>query len=112
MEGGVALSVLAAGLAAGTVALTVSRGRPFAIFRAYYGPETWFGGLIHCPWCLSHWAAFGLVAASGAWDGTAVGLLVSWLCATMVGGLSSSAVWLMLSSAPPPAAGGEGSDGE
>ena len=35
--------------------------------RAWGGMETWYGYLISCPYCASHWIAFILVPLTGAY---------------------------------------------
>jgi hypothetical protein len=45
---------------------TIARERLFAPLRARLGGhETWFGYLVSCPYCVSHWVAFALVPLTG-----------------------------------------------
>jgi hypothetical protein len=47
---------------------SIARERIFAGLRARLGgPETWFGYLVSCPYCVSHWIAFLLVPITGTY---------------------------------------------
>ncbi len=47
---------------------TVARERLFApLRRALGGHDTWFGYLVSCPYCVSHWVAFLLVPLTGTY---------------------------------------------
>jgi hypothetical protein len=47
---------------------TVARERLFApLRRCLGGPETFFGYLVCCPYCVSHWFSFFLVPLTGAY---------------------------------------------
>lgn len=68
------LTLIMLGIAGGTVALTISKAEVFAFFRAWVDRRTdaafeakhlkrvkawmFFGELVNCPYCMSHWAAF------------------------------------------------------
>lgn len=53
-------------LAVMCIANTISRERIFEPLRNRLGgKETYFGYMIACPYCLSHWLAFGLVPLFG-----------------------------------------------
>jgi hypothetical protein len=54
--------VLALALVTSTTAVTITKARAFREVRAWiaqWGP--WWRDLFHCPYCLSHWIALGLV---------------------------------------------------
>jgi uncharacterized membrane protein (DUF106 family) len=47
---------------------TIAREKLFAPLRDRLGGmETWFGYLVSCPYCASHWLAFILVPLTGAY---------------------------------------------
>jgi hypothetical protein len=47
---------------------TIARERLFEGLRARLGgKETWFGYLVSCPYCVSHWVAFVLVPLTGVY---------------------------------------------
>lgn len=53
--------VLAAAI--GTASFTIARAKVFESFRDWVeGKSEWFGNLFHCPYCVSHWLAWGAVA--------------------------------------------------
>jgi len=50
------------------IAQTLTRERLFEPLRARLGGhETWFGYLVSCPYCASHWLAFILVPLTGVY---------------------------------------------
>jgi membrane protein implicated in regulation of membrane protease activity len=50
------------------LAQTIAKERIFAPVRERLGgKETWFGYLVSCPYCASHWLAFALVPVTGAY---------------------------------------------
>ena len=50
------------------LAQTIAKERIFAPLRDRLGgKETWFGYLVSCPYCASHWLAFALVPVTGAY---------------------------------------------
>ncbi|MFL5271365.1 MAG: DUF1360 domain-containing protein [Anaeromyxobacteraceae bacterium] len=50
------------------LAQTIAKERIFAPLRdRLHGKETWFGYLVSCPYCASHWLAFALVPMTGAY---------------------------------------------
>ena len=50
------------------LAQTVAKEKIFAPLRERLGgKETWFGYLVSCPYCASHWIAFLLVPLTGAY---------------------------------------------
>ncbi len=56
------LDAFALSLVVSTTSVTIAKAGIFRTFRrnvACY--STWLGELIHCPYCLSHWIAVGLV---------------------------------------------------
>jgi hypothetical protein len=61
---------------------TIARERIFAPLRNRLGGmETWFGYLVSCPYCVSHWVAFVLVPLTGAY---AVEITPAWGFVTAV----------------------------
>lgn len=61
---------------------TIARERIFAPLRNRLGGmDTWFGYLVSCPYCVSHWVAFVLVPLTGAY---AVEIAPSWGVVTAV----------------------------
>jgi hypothetical protein len=60
--------LLAVGAIVMGLAQTVAKERIFAPLRdRLHGKETWFGYLVSCPYCASHWIAFLLVPITGAY---------------------------------------------
>jgi hypothetical protein len=56
-------SMLALALAVAAVAMTVGRSNVFAPLRTFVDDRSrWFGELVSCPYCVSHWLAFAAVA--------------------------------------------------
>jgi hypothetical protein len=50
-------------LATAAISLTTARGRIFAPFREWVASKsTWFGELVSCFYCTSHWLAIAFVA--------------------------------------------------
>lgn len=50
------------------LAQTIAKERIFAPVRERLGgKETWFGYLVSCPYCASHWLAFALVPVTGSY---------------------------------------------
>lgn len=50
------------------ISQTIARERVFEPLRnALGGKETWFGYLVSCPYCASHWIAFVLVPLFGVY---------------------------------------------
>ncbi len=69
------------------VSHTIARERLFApLRRVLGGHDTWLGYLVSCPYCVSHWIAFGLVPLTGTYP---VDVLPCW------GFLSSLLRWLL-----------------
>ena len=61
---------------------TVAKERIFAPLRERLGgKETWAGYLVSCPYCLSHWLAFGLVPLAGVYP---IRLAVDWGIGTRI----------------------------
>lgn len=56
------LQLLALGLAVGTAAWTLTKATIFERPRDWIDTKSeWFGNLVHCPYCTSHWLALGAV---------------------------------------------------
>jgi hypothetical protein len=50
------------------LAQTIAKEQIFAPLRdRLHGKETWFGYLVSCPYCASHWIAFAVVPLTGAY---------------------------------------------
>lgn len=50
------------------LAQTIAKERIFAPVRERLGgKETWFGYLVSCPYCASHWLAFAIVPITGSY---------------------------------------------
>jgi Protein of unknown function (DUF1360) len=55
--------LLEMGVATGVVSLTLTRSRPLRFIRVgIRSLSEWWGELVSCPYCMSHWIAAGLVA--------------------------------------------------
>jgi hypothetical protein len=64
------------------VSHTVAKERIFAPIRDRLGgKETWAGYLVSCPYCLSHWLAFGLVPLAGIYP---IRVVVHWGIASRI----------------------------
>ena len=62
MQQAVELVVLA--LAVSALSLTITKAKVTAPVRDWIADRNvWFGDLVSCPYCTSHWLAFGAVAA-------------------------------------------------
>lgn len=47
-------------MAVATISMTLSKGKIFDSLREWIDERSdFFGDLIHCPYCTSHWVAFG-----------------------------------------------------
>lgn len=61
---------------------TIAKERLFAPIRDLLGgKETWAGYLVSCPYCISHWLAFGLVPLAGVYP---IRLAVEWGLASRI----------------------------
>jgi len=57
------IELLAVSLAVSGVSITISRSQMFQTVRVWaFGVNDWFGELLSCWWCVSHWIAFLFVA--------------------------------------------------
>lgn len=70
---------------------TLARERIFAPLRHMLGDkETWWGYLVSCPYCVSHWIAFALVPLTGAYfvpiafEWTPVSDLLAWFLSSVL----------------------------
>ncbi len=72
------------------VSQTVAKERIFAPLRARLGgKETWFGYLVSCPYCVSHYVAFVLVPLTGTYGiqvvvGGWVGWVLKWFLSSLL----------------------------
>lgn len=65
------------------MAHTVAKERIFAPLRDRLGGKsTWFGYLVSCPFCASHWIAFVVVPLTGAYYAPATA--VSWFLSSIL----------------------------
>jgi hypothetical protein len=61
---------------------TIAKERLFAPLRERLGGhQTWTGYLVSCPYCISHWLAFGVVPLTGLYP---IRLAVQWGIASSV----------------------------
>jgi hypothetical protein len=69
---------------------TVTKERIFAPLREWLGgKETWFGYLVSCPYCVSHYFAFALVPLTGTYPievavGGWVGSVLRWFLSSIL----------------------------
>jgi Protein of unknown function (DUF1360) len=69
---------------------TIARERLFEPLREKLGgKETWFGYLVSCPYCVSHYVAFALVPLTGTYPirvvvGGWVGSMLSWFLSSIL----------------------------
>jgi hypothetical protein len=69
---------------------TIAKERIFAPLRDHLGgQETWFGYLVSCPYCVSHYVAFVLVPLTGTYAirvvvGGWVGLVLEWFLSSLL----------------------------
>lgn len=82
-------------IAIGVVACTISKSRMFRRVRELTQETKFLGGLLRCPYCLSHWLAFvAALAQPLVWTDYVV---VDWFCQSMVlVGLSTVTIRLLL----------------
>ncbi|NVJ28725.1 hypothetical protein HUW62_46790 [Myxococcus sp. AM011] len=72
------------------VSQTIARERIFASLRERLGgKDTWWGYLVSCPYCLSHYVAFVLVPLTGTYPIDVVvggwpGLVLRWLLSALL----------------------------
>ncbi|MCE9672062.1 hypothetical protein LY474_30080 [Myxococcus stipitatus] len=72
------------------VSQTIARERIFAPLRERLGGrETWWGYLVSCPYCVSHYVAFLLVPLTGTYGidvvvGGRTGLLLRWFLSSLL----------------------------
>jgi predicted membrane metal-binding protein len=72
------------------ISQTIARERIFAPLRDRLGgKETWFGYLVSCPYCVSHYVAFLLVPLTGTYGiqvvvGGWVGLVLKWFLSSLL----------------------------
>ena len=68
------------------------------------GKDTWFGYLVSCPYCVSHYAAFTLVpltgtyaidVAVGGWPGTVLSWFLSSLLVTVIAAFFRVMFWFV-----------------
>lgn len=83
--------LLAFGIAAGTLATTVSQSALFKPLRVWFSARwAWGGELVSCPYCLGHWLALGLTPEflhySWTW------LAVTWFAMTGVAAITSGVI--------------------
>jgi hypothetical protein len=84
---------------------TVAKERIFAPLRDRLGgKETWFGYLVSCPYCVSHYLAFALVpltgtypieVAVGGWVGSVLRWFLSSILIAVIAAFFRVAFWFM-----------------
>lgn len=58
------ITCLVIALAAGGAAATITKAKIFFRFRMLVTRNTYWGGLlVSCPYCMSHWIVFAIIAA-------------------------------------------------
>lgn len=87
------------------VSQTVAKERIFAPLRERLGgKDTWFGYLVSCPYCVSHYAAFALVpltgtyaidVAIGGWPGMVLRWFLSSLLVTVIAAFFRVMFWFV-----------------
>jgi uncharacterized membrane protein len=87
------------------VSQTVAKERIFAPVRERLGgKDTWFGYLVSCPYCVSHYAAFALVPLTGTyaidvvvggWPGTVLSWFLSSLLVTVIAAFFRVMFWFV-----------------
>ncbi|NTX39336.1 hypothetical protein HUA78_33365 [Myxococcus sp. CA033] len=87
------------------VSQTIARERIFAPLRERLGgKDTWWGYLVSCPYCLSHYVAFVLVPLTGTyaidvvvggWPGWALEWLLSSLLVTVIAAFFRVIFWFV-----------------
>jgi hypothetical protein len=87
------------------VSQTIARERIFAPLRERLGgKDTWFGYLMSCPYCVSHYAAFALVPLTGTytikvtvggWPGTVLSWFLSSLLITVIAAFFRVVFWFV-----------------
>lgn len=56
------ITILAMSLAAGAISMTIAKSQAFEPLRDWVKARSeWFGDLIHCPYCVSHYVAIFFV---------------------------------------------------
>lgn len=79
------------GVATGVAALTITRARPIRPLRDWiFLHSLWWGELISCPYCMSHWIA--AVFILWAWPGLHAAML-EWLVVVGIAAPSAAAVY-------------------
>ena len=87
------------------VSQTIARERIFAPLRDRLGgKDTWFGYLVSCPYCVSHYVAFALVPLTGTyaidvtvggWPGAVLRWLLSSLLVTVIAAFFRVVFWFV-----------------
>jgi hypothetical protein len=87
------------------VSQTIARERIFAPLRERLGgKDTWFGYLVSCPYCVSHYAAFALVPLTGTyaidvtvggWPGRVLSWFLSSLLITVISAFFRVVFWFV-----------------
>lgn len=105
------VTCLLLGIGIGAAAFTIARTKISAPFRAWVTKRsTWFGSLVSCPYCLSHWLAFAAIAIYRPRP-VAKFLVIDWgvawfltvaVAALMAGVVSRSIAAMVPPAAPPP----------
>ncbi len=84
-------SLLEMGVATGVASLTLTRARPLRPIRQWIQKRSqWWGELVGCPYCISHWVAAGLVAWH--WPGL-YNAILEWLMVVAIAAPSAALVY-------------------
>lgn len=85
--------ILRLAIATAVAAYTLTRSHAFEWWRNQFKPGTWFGALVRCPYCASHWIAFGLTASIFDWSE----YTLSWyfIQSLVVVGLAVPILWMI-----------------
>ena len=83
-------------LAVSSMSMTVSQTAMFRPFRLrLYARSRFIGKLVSCPYCLSHWLAFGFVGWSGCFQGVLGFILASFAVVTLASFSSLVIAWFL-----------------
>ena len=80
------------GLASGLLSTTLTQGEIFETPRGWVEKRSaWWGKLVSCSFCMGHWTAAALVAASAAVHGTKISITI-WLAVTAISAITSGLI--------------------
>ena len=83
------LRLLVLALATSAISVTITRSGVFLGFRNFVAKHSsWFGDLVHCPYCISHWVSLVLLW----WYGLRILPETHWLVNLLVSALAVVAI--------------------